>query len=89
MSNPKESLEAFKEKLDSEHKWPTTYMFKFVVPSAKSSELRAILSTESLQTKLSKNGKYTSFTMKKRMKSSEEVIEIYMKAKDIEGLIAL
>jgi putative lipoic acid-binding regulatory protein len=84
-----DSSKAFKEKLDNEHKWPTTYMFKFVVPSAKVSELKAILSTETLQTKTSKNGKYVSFTLKKYMKSSDEVVDIYMNTRKIEGLIAL
>lgn len=84
-----ESFKAFKEKLDVEHSWPTTYMFKFVVPSAKANELKAIFSKESLQTKDSKTGKYVSFTMKKLMNSSDEVIGIYMKAKEIEDLIAL
>lgn len=84
-----DSFKAFKEKLDNEHKWPTTYMFKFVVPSAKAPELKAILSKESFQTKSSKNGKYVSFTMRKLMKSSDEVVAIYLKAKHIEGLIAL
>ncbi len=89
MADPRDSYKAFKEKLDSEHKWPTTYMFKFVVPSAKAPELRAWLSKESLHTKSSKNGKYISFTMKKVMKSSDEVVEIYIKARHIEGLMAL
>jgi hypothetical protein len=89
VSDPMDSYKAFKEKLDNEHKWPTTYMFKFVVPSTKVSELKAILSTETLQAKPSKNGKYVSFTLKKYMNSSDEVVEIYMKTKQIEGLIAL
>lgn len=84
-----DSFKAFKEKLDLEHKWPTTYMFKFVVSSARAPELRAILATESLKTKPSKNGKYISFTMEKLMKSSDEVVEIYTKTRHIEGLIAL
>ena len=84
-----ESFMAFKEKLDSEHKWPSTYMFKFVVPKAKAHELKAIFLKESLQTKDSKTGKYVAFTMKKLMNSSDEVIEIYRRTSEIEGLIAL
>ena len=84
-----ESFKAFQEKLDNEHKWPSTYMFKFVVPKVKANELKAILSKESLQTKDSKTGKYVAFTMKKLMNSSDEVIEIYRRIGKIEGLIAL
>ncbi len=83
------SFEDFKKKLDNEHKWPTTYMFKFIVPSAKFSELKAIFPQESLNLKSSKNGKYTSFTLNKYIKSSDEIIEIYFKAQKIKGLIAL
>jgi len=84
-----ESFDAFKEKLDREHNWPTTYLFKFVVPSAKAEELKEIFVKESIQTKDSKSGKYVSFTIKKLINSSDEVIEIYIKAGEIEGLIAL
>ena len=84
-----DSFKAFKTKLDKEHKWPTIYMFKFVVPSNKSLELRKVFAEESMQTKQSKNGNYVAFTMKKLMRSSDEVVEIYMKARKIEGVIAL
>ncbi len=83
------SFEDFKKKLDNEHKWPTTYMFKFVVPSNKIDELKAIFPEEPINVKESKNGKYSSFTMKKHIDSSDEVIEIYLKVRKIEGLIAL
>ena len=89
MSDPKDSYQDFKEKLDNEHKWPTTYMFKFVVPSSNVSELKGVLSGEALQEKPSKSGKYVSITLQKRMNSSDEVVDIYMKTKHVEGLIAL
>lgn len=84
-----DSFEAFKEKLDKEHEWPTTYMFKFVVPANKAHEVRTIFSKESLQTKQSKNGNYVAFTMKKLMRSSDEVVELYLEAGKIEGVVAL
>ncbi len=83
------SFDAFKEKLDNEHSWPATYMFKFVVPVAKESEFRDIFPSFNFETKHSKTGKYISFTMKKEMQSSEGVVEIYLRAKKIKGLIAL
>lgn len=84
-----ESFKAFKEKLDQEHKWPATYMFKFVVPKAKIDEFQKVFAKEPFQPKKSKAGNYTSFTMKKMMNSSDEVVEIYVRARKIEGLIAL
>ena len=84
-----DSFKAFQEKLDNEHKWPTEYMFKFVVPKSRVDEIRGIFGKEALTFKNSKAGNYVAFTMKKRMNSSDEVIEIYKKAEKIEGLIAL
>jgi len=79
----------FKQKLDQEHQWPTIYMFKFVVPSKKVEEFIKVFGKETLQSKKSKGGKYLSFTLKKMMNSSQEVVEIYLKARKIEGIIAL
>ena len=84
-----DSFESFKEKLDNEHKWPAIYMFKFVAPSDKAQEVMKLFSRESLQIKRSKAGNYVAFTMKKMINSSDEVVEIYVNARKIEGLIAL
>lgn len=84
-----DSHKGFKEKLDLEHNWPSTYMFKFVVPSDKVQSFHDIFLKEKLKSKKSKAGNYVSFTLEKIMNSSEEVVEIYLKAKKIEGLIAL
>ena len=75
--------------MDKKYEGEFDYMFKFVVPSDKVQEFQSAFETESLQSKKSKSGKYSSFTLKKMMSSSEEVVEIYLKAKKIEGIIAL
>jgi len=84
-----DSFAAFKEKLDKEHKWPSSYMFKFIVPKSKTIEFKEVFVKESFQSKESKAGNYTSFTMNKILNSSDEVVEVYQMAKKIEGLIAL
>ncbi|MCK5279152.1 MAG: DUF493 family protein [Cyclobacteriaceae bacterium] len=84
-----DSFKAFKEKLDNEHKWPAIYMFKFVAPSAKVQDVLTAFSKETFQMKRSKAGNYVAFTLKKMIKSSDEVVEIYLKARKIEGLIAM
>lgn len=84
-----DSYKAFKEKLDLEHKWPAPYLFKFVVPSTKVDEFKQVFPEEPFQSKESKAGNYVSFSMKKVVKSSDEVVDLYIKAKEIEGLIAL
>lgn len=85
MDNYKE----FKDKLDKEHQWPTVYMFKFVVPKDKVAEFNQVFEQESVKSKESKAGNYMSFTMNKMINTSQEVVDIYLKAKNIEGLIAL
>ena len=84
-----DSFHAFREKLDSEHSWPDYYVFKFVVPKNKVEEFRVLFSDEQLTEKQSKAGNYTSFTIKKMISSSDEVIEAYVKAKKVEGIISL
>ena len=83
------TYKAFKEKLDAEHKWPTYYMFKFIVPREKEDEIYKILPKESWSSKASKSGTYLSFTAKLLITSSEEVIEVYKKAHQIKDIIAL
>lgn len=83
------SYKAFREKLDAEHKWPAYYMFKFIVPREKESEIYSILPKEKWSSKASKSGTYLSFTAKILITSSDEVIEMYEKAHEIEGIIAL
>lgn len=83
------SYEAFKEKLDAEHKWPAYYMFKFIVPKEKESDIYKILPKENWSSKASKSGTYLSFTAKLVITSSDEVIDIYKKAHEIGGIIAL
>ncbi len=80
---------SFKDKLDKQHQWPCDYLFKFVVPSEKTTDFEAEFPNESFHSKKSSAGKYTSFTLRKRMISSDEVIAIYRAASAIEGIIAL
>lgn len=83
------SVEAFKEKLDQEHKWPDIYLFKFVVPIRKAQDFKKTFPEFSFQEKKSNAGNYISFTLKREMRSSDEVVDIYIKAKTVEGVIAL
>lgn len=79
----------FKEKLDSEYSWPSLYMFKFIVPKGKEEDIIALFPSNETSTKASKKGNYISVTAKVMMGSSEEIIKIYEKAYEIEGVISL
>jgi putative lipoic acid-binding regulatory protein len=84
-----EWLNSFKDKLDEHHAWPSIYIFKFIVPAGKQDEVKKLFPFHDTTEKLSKNGNYVSVTVQLMMTSSDAVVEIYVKASEIEGLIAL
>lgn len=89
MMDQQQWADSFREKLNQHYRWPSTYMFKFIVPSGKENAVRALFSIAPLSEKASANGKYTSVTFQLTMHSADAVIEIYITASKIEGLIAL
>lgn len=81
-----------RKKLNAGGSWPQVYMFKFIVPS----DNQKIALTESLfeddaEIKLqpSSKGTYTSVTARVVMMDAEQIINIYKKASEIEGIISL
>jgi len=97
MSTPPNS-EEFYEKLRSQlydtSLWPSEYLYKFIVKTNKTK----IAATEALfnnmgaviETKESKNGKYTSISINVLMKNPDAVINKYKEvAEKIEGVISL
>jgi putative lipoic acid-binding regulatory protein len=82
-------LNNFREKLDQHHVWPSLYMFKFIVPTGKENEVKQLFPNHTVTEKLSTKGNYTSITIQMMMPSSEAVIEIYVRASKVEGIVAL
>jgi putative lipoic acid-binding regulatory protein len=80
---------SFREKLDQHYAWPSLYIFKFIVPAGKEVQVKNLFPLHTTTEKQSKQGNYTSITIQMMMPSSEAVINIYMQAAGIEGLIAL
>lgn len=79
------------QKLESYHKFPSTYLFKFIVPNNLQSlaEVEALFGEKAVvTTRESKTGKYISITAKEIVLQSSEVITVYKKAEIIEGLIS-
>ena len=81
--------DSFKNQLDQEYTWPANYLFKFIVPVDRESELLKILKGLPVSAKYSKNKNYISITSKVLVNSSEEVIKIYKEAYLIKGIISL
>lgn len=83
----------FKEELNKVHAFPTPYLFKYVVPADQSiiAQLHAIFEDVklSVSTRDSKNGNYTSVTIKAEMNDADHVISYYKRVSEIKGVVAL
>lgn len=79
----------FREKLDQHYAWPALYRFKFIVPTGKEAEVKALFPNHTTTERPSKNGNYTSVTTEAMLPSADAVIEIYQAAALIKGIIAL
>ena len=84
-----ERMLRLKELLDQQHTWPGVYVFKFIVPGQKTSELKKIVAMEETFARPSASGKYSSLTFEKTCQDSDEVIEIYQKVSKIKGVVTL
>jgi putative lipoic acid-binding regulatory protein len=97
MSTPPNSDEFYKKlkaQLYDTALWPSEYLYKFIVVTNK----EKIIHIENLfdnlgaviETKESKNGKYTSVSINVSMKNPEAVIDKYKEvAEKVEGVISL
>lgn len=81
-------FDGLREKL-ANLEWPAGYLFKFIVPAGKIEEIVKVLPKGELSTKESGKGNYISVTSYSELNSGDEVIDVYMNASRIEGLIAL
>ncbi|HWY12808.1 MAG TPA: DUF493 family protein [Bacteroidia bacterium] len=87
-----EKFNDLRKKLDETQSYPSVYMFKFIMDASN----RKIALVENLfsenaeiYTKESDKGKYISITITEVMMSTEEIIGIYSKAAEIEGVMLL
>ena len=87
-----ETKKRLRDLIDSVHEWPSVFMFKFILPSdpEKIKELKLIFDESAeIHTRQSKNGKYTSVTVKEMIMKSDHVFDRYERASTIEGIISL
>lgn len=80
------------EKQLEQETWPSLYLFKFISPSDdKKIALITNLFDDSAEIKMrpSKNGNYTSISIKKTMQSAGSVIEIYKETSKIDKVIII
>lgn len=79
----------FKNKLDEVHTWPSSYLFKFVVPQAKKGELLSMMPAGMVQERSSSNEKYVAISLTAQMDNSDEVVAVYKQVAQIEGIVTL
>jgi len=72
--------------------WPDIYLFKFIVPNTPDMLARATSlfgDTAEITFHESKTGKYISVSAKEMMLNVDSIIDVYERAAEIKGLIAL
>lgn len=91
--NPEEFYKSLHEKLTDHHNFPEEYLFKFIVPSDAEKITEIIRVFDELKFTLSnresKNGKYTSCSIQCFVMDADQVINIYKKVAEIEGVMML
>lgn len=83
------SLESFRSSLDANYDWPSIYPFKFIVPKDQVAQVLDLFADDPVRAKDSSTGRFTAFTMEMNMHSCDEVIAIYQRVAQIEGVISL
>ena len=84
------SERSFKERLDGYYDWPCAYTFKFIAPRERLEEVVALFDAEvAVSTRDSKRGNYVSVTAEVVMRDSEEVVAVYRRAGEIDGVMPL
>lgn len=93
MSDPSEKYEKLKEQLIEGFEWPTIYMFKFIIPAdnKRLAQIENLFNSQEAEINMrqSRKGNYISVTAKEMMLSPDKVIDRYLEAEKIEGLISL
>jgi putative lipoic acid-binding regulatory protein len=90
---PDDFYERFHKQLEESQNWPGLYMFKFIVKSGSHQidKLKDLFNNpnEGVSLVNSSKKKFQSLTITIEMKSPQEVIAIYKKASEFEGVIIL
>jgi hypothetical protein len=85
-------FEKLRELLLKDNNWPKVYMFKFIVAgdNSKIAQVESLFSTDSvIRTKESSGGKYISITVEELILNPQQIIDIYIQASKIEGIMTL
>lgn len=93
MSKESEFYKKLKNSLLETTEFPTNYMFKFIIPTdeVKFKTIESIFDNLGavIDSKPSKNGKYTSLSILVAMNDPDSIIEKYQEVSKVEGVISL
>lgn len=87
-----EAQAKLRERLDQVHEWPSVYMFKFICEpdQERMDRILALFPSEmEVLRRYSAGGKYVSLTIREVMMNAEDVVQRYVKASAINGVIVL
>jgi hypothetical protein len=91
--NPEEFYKRLKIQLAESTQWPSLYLYKFIVLTndEKIKQVHEVFDNTGavIDSKLSKNGKYTSLSIRVNLKNPDEVIIKYKEVGEIGGVISL
>ena len=83
----------FKQKLKETHTFPTDYIFKFIMSSNQGNIAKVYTifanANASFSSRDSKNGKYSSITIKTRVNDADDVVIYYRQVAAIDGVMML
>lgn len=93
MDKKAEFYKKLKITLKEETTFPSKYLYKFIVPTTedKVNQIENLFNNQGavINKNVSKTGKFTSVSIQVVMKSADDVIEKYLAAEKIEGIISL
>ena len=87
-----EAKDKLRQTLEKIQEWPSVYMFKFICEpdQARIDKITALFPAESeILRRYSSGGKYLSLTIREVMMNAEDVVQRYVGASEIEGVIVL
>lgn len=85
-------IEKIKSMLWAEQKWPGIYFFKFIVPNdkVKLEQVKKLFKFEGdITYRTSRDIRFIALSCKQEMINPDEVLALYRKASEIEGVISL
>jgi uncharacterized protein len=87
-----ERKERLRQLLNDNHKWPTIYMFKFLMqndPLLMARLKNVFNESAEIRTRFSERGNYVSITVKEMVMHADTVFERYEAVSNIQGITAL